>query len=169
MSVILTKIATFQSVYFAKTKKMKNLFTTSKVSKLATCILIFSILSLSSGCNCDADSSDCGCDSEIIATLPITNEFIGQIAIKRRTNSTDTFYNNKYWITYISPDCPSCIHHYIICNEEMLTTFSDLQTLPLGESVTVKFAGDLRETCAKTNSPATETFEHITLSKIERQ
>jgi hypothetical protein len=148
---------------------MKNLFTTSKVFKLATYIFIFSILFLSTGCNCDADTSDCGCDSEIKATLPVTTEFNGQIAIKRRVNSSDTFYNNKYWITYISPDCPSCIHHYIICNEEMLTAFSDLQTLPLGQSVAVKFAGDLRETCAKTISPATETFEHITLSKIERQ
>ena len=64
----------------------------------------------------------------------------------------------------------NCVHHMIICNEEILgNQFEDVVNLPPGEFVEVKFSGDLKEICQKKFDLADITYERITLTSIERQ
>lgn len=118
---------------------------------------------------CKDNEPKCGCDSETTKIISESECLIGEISYKRQLNVNDNYFNNKYWIGYTEPNCSDCIHIMIVCNEEMLTEFGDLLNLPVGESVTVKFSGKLKDVCEKPFSPANYTYEHIVLTKIERQ
>ncbi len=112
---------------------------------------------------------DCGCESEIVYVIPDSAGLIGTISYKKQLDPNDDFYNNKFWIGYVEQNCSNCVHVMIVCNEEMLSDFNDLLNLPPGELVTVKFSGRLKKTCKKTFHPADHTYNHIILTKIERQ
>lgn len=134
-------------------------------------ILCFSLTLLIStfSCNKNDDNPTCGCNSDIRATIPESANLIGQLVYKRQLDQNDNFYNNKFWITYVEPDCNNCVHHMIVCNENFLSSFNDVKELPNGQSISVQFSGHLKETCTKIFSPADYTYEHITLTNIERQ
>lgn len=57
----------------------------------------------------------------------------------------------------------------IVCNEEILVGFEDLLKEPAGKSVKVKFSGYIKDVCEKTFDIAENSYQHIVLTKIERQ
>ena len=57
----------------------------------------------------------------------------------------------------------------IVCNENFLSSFNDVKELPIGQSISVKFSGQLKETCIKKFDISSISYEHITLTNIERQ
>jgi len=134
------------------------------------CYLSITALTLISCKNNDDTPPDCGCGSETRTTIPESANLVGRIVFKTQNYSTDTYYNNHYWITYIEKTCSNCIHRMIICNEDILgNDFVDLLNLPQGEYVEVNFSGFLKEICQKRFAPADVTFERIILTSIERQ
>ena len=111
---------------------------------------------------------DCGCNSETIKVIPETSKLNGQISFKKHSNSNDTYYTNKYWIGYIEPSCSNCIHHMIVCNENLIP--DNIKTLiHTNGTVYIKFSGNLKEICKKTFDIADVTYHRITLTKIELQ
>lgn len=91
------------------------------------------------------------------------------MGFKRQFHPLDTYYIDHYWITYIEPDCSNCVHHMILCNEDILgDDFDDLKGLPLGEDIEVEFSGHLKPICELKFDQADVTFERITLTSIER-
>ncbi|NDP28034.1 MAG: hypothetical protein GZ087_11500 [Flavobacterium sp.] len=130
-------------------------------------ILITSIFII--GCEKDKTPTDCGCDSKIVFTIEDTKELTGTIFFKKQLDPNDNFYNNKFWIGYTDPNCSTCTHSLIVCNEDLLAEFNDLRTLSIDTSVKIKFAGHIRETCEKIFHPSNSTYNIITLTKIEKQ
>jgi hypothetical protein len=120
-------------------------------------------------CKNDDTPTDCGCNSEIITTISKLDEQIGTLSYKRQLDPNDNYYNDKFWIGYIDPNCSTCIHSFIVCNEEILNEFSYLISANTNETVDIKFAGNVREICKKSFNSANLTYNRITLSKIELQ
>ena len=56
-----------------------------------------------------------------------------------------------------------------VYNENFLSTFNDVKELPIGQSISVQFSGHLKETCTKKFDISSISYEHITLTNIERQ
>ncbi len=130
-------------------------------------LLVIPILII--GCEKDKTPTDCGCNSKIVYTITETKELTGTISFKKQLDPNDNFYNNKFWIGYEDPNCSTCAHSLIVCNEDLLAEFNDLRTLPIDTSVKIKFAGQIRETCEKIFHPSNSTYDMITLTKIEKQ
>ncbi|MCU0420675.1 MAG: hypothetical protein MUC38_13560 [Cyclobacteriaceae bacterium] len=133
--------------------------------------LLSVLVSLSLILSCDREKNeekDCGCVSPTTGTIPESANLIGQIGYKVQLDPNDTYYNDKFWIGYTKPDCNNCIHHMIVCNEEILDDFQNLKNPPY-ENVQVRFSGHLKELCERTFHPADETFDHIILTSIEKQ
>lgn len=148
---------------------MKNLINKkNRLNKSITYLLLFTILIFSS-CKKDDTPIDCGCNSDIITIIPESSELIGTISYKRQLDPKDNYYNDKFWIGYTDPNCSTCIHSYIVCNEEILNEFSYLISANINETVDIKFSGSIREICKKSFNSANLTYNRITLTKIEIQ
>ena len=115
--------------------KRKNI--SKSVKKIS--ILCFSLTLLIStiSCNKNDDNLTCGCNSDIRATIPESANLIGQLVYKRQLDPNDNFYNNKFWLTYVEPDCTNCIHHMIVCNENFLSGNTRLSTLIFGTALII--------------------------------
>jgi hypothetical protein len=130
-------------------------------------LLTVSVILLTSLCiSCGKDKPDCGCESDVTTTIPDSSFPTGIIRYKKQLDPNDTYYLNTYWITYVEPNCGNCGHSMIVCNEAFLVGFEDLRGSR--DVDTVKFAGQLRKLCTQTVHPADYTYEHITLTKIEK-
>jgi hypothetical protein len=151
-----------------KRKIMKTRNSTQNVVKLTIYYLAFATLLIVSGCNKDEKTPDCGCDSPITKTIPETANLTGEIWYHKQSDPKDDYYINKYWIVYNDPNCLNC-HKMIVCNEEILSAFSDLKSLPSEKAIKIKFSGHLKDVCKKRFDIAENTIEHIVLTKIERQ
>lgn len=141
--------------------KLKVLF------KLICCFVVTLIIN---SCYNSDTTPDCGCESETLRTIPKSANLIGRIVYKTQIDPNDNYYNDYFWITYIEQNCFNCIHHMIICNEEILgSNFNDLFDLGEVEFIEVKFSGHLKEICIKKIDIADVTYERIVLTSIERQ
>jgi hypothetical protein len=136
-----------------------------KTVKIISFVLLANLLLIS----CKKEEPTCGCDSETLSTIPESANLIGRLVYKRQLDPNDNFYNNKFWITYVEPDCNICVHHMIVCNENFLSSFNDVKELPIGQSISVQFSGLLKETCTKKFDISNISYEHITLTNIERE
>jgi len=136
------------------------------MNKSLTTILLLCLLFLDC-CHKDV-KKDCGCDSKIVATIPDSANLVGQISYKRQLDPNDNYYNNEFWIGYTEPNCGNCIHHMIVCNDEVLSDFQYLKDSTYA-TASIKFSGYLKNVCVKNFHPADETFQHIILSKAEKQ
>ena len=147
---------------------MKNLINKSnRLKKLITYLLFFTILFFSN-CKKDDDSpSNCGCNSDIVTVIPESAELTGTISYKEQTQS-NSYYTNKYWVTYTNSNCSNCVRHMIVCNVSFITN-DILNILNTQPEVSIKFTGELREVCKKRFDLADITYERITLTKIELQ
>ena len=123
------------------------------------------------GCRNDDDLEGCGCNSETITTIQESASLTGEMYYKSSQYSLDEYYVDEYWIKYTEVNCSSCVHTMIVCNQEFLeSNFNDLMSLLPGETINVNFAGHLKKLCTLPNGfPADYTYEHITLTKIQRQ
>ena len=142
-------------------RKMKNRL----INPIICLALIISILF--SGCKKDDDNPppDCGCYSETNFTIPESNDLVAEMHFKSQDG---TYYNNLYWIVYTEEDCSNCASSMIVCNEDFLNNaFEDIKDS--GETVEVKFSGNLKSICDKRNNPAGYTLNRIILTSIERQ
>jgi len=146
---------------------MKKLLNRMKVA--FTIISCLGITLFFTGCKDDDDTPpDCGCESETQTIIPESANLIGRLSFKAN-DSVDPYYTNHYWITYLDQNCSNCVHHMIICNEEMLgNQFDDVDNLQKGEFVDIKFSGYLKEICQKRFDLADITYNRITLTSIER-
>ncbi|KAB2866223.1 MAG: hypothetical protein F9K37_14470 [Bacteroidales bacterium] len=132
---------------------------------LNTLILVSLVFTFS--CIENESGKDCGCYSETTRTIPESANLIGKISYKIKTNDNG-YYSNRYWIVYIDPNCSNCVHSMIVCNEDILD--EEFEVLKNGETYfEVSFAGKLKNVCNRIYSPADYTYEHITLTKIEKQ
>jgi|TARA_B110000238_G_scaffold15514_1_gene15156 hypothetical protein len=147
-----------------KTKNSKK----NSLRKTMSCFFIIAILFFSN-CNKEDNPTDCGCNSEIIMTITESDEQTGTISYKRQLDPKDNYYNEKFWIGYIDPNCSTCIHSYIVCNEQILNEFNYLISANTNETVNIKFAGSIREICEKSFNSANLTYNRITLTKIKLQ
>lgn len=146
---------------------MKNLTNKTKVALTVLCCLGLTLFMNS--CIDDDTPANCGCESETLTTIPESANLIGRLAFKSN-NSIDPYYKNHYWITYIEQNCSNCIHHMIICNDEILgVEFEEITSLSQGEFIEVKFSGNLKEICERRYDLADITYERITLTSIEQQ
>lgn len=131
-------------------------------------LLILICLSISLGAACDKDDktkSDCGCDSETLATIPESANLIGLIWYKTNKDLNDDYYTNKYWISVVVKDSDKA-DHYIICNEDILSD-DIIELAKTSEDTKVKFAGQIKEICEKKFDVAERTYSRIVLTKIE--
>ena len=134
------------------------------MKKLLWSLLFAMLLS----CDKDEPKKDCGCDSEILNTIPEPANLIGQLGYKIQLDPNDNYYNSKFWVSYTEPNCGNCVHHMIVYNEEMLISFQNLKNPPY-ENVQVVFAGHLKNVCDKIFAPGDYTYQHIVLTKIEEK
>ena len=143
---------------------------TKQVSKFINLfLLIFSILLITNCKDRNEDvKSDCGCNSNVTHSIPESANLVGNIFYKTQLNPQDNYYNNTFWVSYTEPNCINCVHNMIICNEDLLSQ-EIINLKNTGESLSVKFAGDLKTICQKTFAPADYTYENITLTKIQKQ
>ena len=102
-------------------------------------------------------------------TITESDEQTGTISYKRQLDPKDNYNNEKFWIGYIDPNCSTCIHSYIVCNEQILNEFNYLISANTNETVNIKFAGSIREICEKSFNSANLTYNRITLTKIKLQ
>lgn len=109
---------------------------------------------------------DCGCDSEIIATIPEAQNITGKISYNVPTDPNDHFYVNKFWITTKSSGALLSVG--IVCNESILPP-EILQLKKTGGSLTVKYSGYSKKLCEGIVGPSTYSYDHIVLTKIELQ
>ncbi|MBC6427422.1 MAG: hypothetical protein GDA51_13375 [Ekhidna sp.] len=113
--------------------------------------------------------SDCGCESVTRSTISESENLVGRLYYKTQTSPIDNFYNNHFWINY-SHSVGVLVLNVIVCNEDFLSDdLKDLKNLAPGESIEVKFSGDLKETCFKKISPAIYSYNRIVLTSIERK
>lgn len=133
--------------------------------------LLFAILFLA-GCknsnDDDLQDEKCGCNAEVKRIIPETANVIGSIRFKNQTDPNDHYYNNKFWISYTEANCGNCIHYFIVCNEDFLPQ-EVLNLKNSGETLSIKFSGELKEVCEKIFAPADYTYENITLTTIQVQ
>ena len=133
--------------------------------------LFFAILFLTNCKNSNDDDSQtekCGCNSEVKRIIPESANLIGEVRFKTQLDPNDNYYNNKFWITYAETNCGNCIHHMIVCNENFLPQ-EVLNLKNSGETLSIKFSGELKEICEKIFAPADYTYENITLTTIQVQ
>lgn len=143
---------------------------TRGVFKVAKLFLLFLTVILTNNCKDrnEETKSDCGCDSNVTNTILESENLVGTIYYKTQLDPQDNYYNNKFWIFYAEENCGNCIHYMIVCNENLLPQeITNLKTT--GGSLSVKFAGDLKEVCQKIFAPADYTYENITLTQIQTQ
>ena len=131
-------------------------------------IMIITLLLILTSCSNDA-LPNCGCDSQILSTIPESDSLIGQMFYKKELEN-DSYYINHFWIQYAEPNCGNCVHSMIICNNAILgNEFDDLKTKPAGETINVSFSGDLKSICKLPNAwLADETFRRIELASIQK-
>ena len=119
-------------------------------SKLSPKDAIFNIFKLTSfllmtivvvNCkNRNDENPNCGCNSEVTHSIPESANLVGSIYFKTQLDPKDNYYNNKFWIIYTEPNCVNCIHHMIVCNENILP--ADIIHLKnTGGTISVKFLG----------------------------
>ena len=131
-------------------------------------LTLFAIAIFFANCKKEQEKEECGCNGIIQFTIPKESPLDGVIGYKIQLDTLDNFYNDKYWLAYVEPNCDNCVHHFILCNDDILT--SDLKSNILsGSTITVKFSGIVTETCQKIFAPADYTYNHIILTKIEQK
>lgn len=129
---------------------------------------IYDLITLTKLERYEYDSTSCGCSSTVWKVVPELTPLYGLVKFKRQQNPFDSYYNNRYWITYTEPNCVNCIHTLIVCNDEIMVGFEHL--LDSESSDTIRFAGQLRKVCMYPYaSLADYTYDQITLTKIEKQ
>ena len=150
-----------------------------KVKLLFYFLLIFFATS-----NCRSKDNEeeplyCGCNSLVINTIPESANLVGKLFYKN-DNIGNNYYNHKYWIVYVEPNCINCVHSMIICNKDILKNINNIPSLnPVSDIISsmnevnggldVKFSGQLKKICNPINRPADYTYENITLTKIQIQ
>ena len=125
-------------------------------------LFFFTILIFSSCKNDIGTPIDCGCNSSITT---IVSGLEGTIIYKEQTQSNN-YYTNKYWITYTDSNCSNCVLHMIVCNDDFVNN-SITNLLNTQEKASIKFTGELRETCENRVDLADIAYKRITLTKIE--
>lgn len=139
--------------------------------------LLFGYFLLFSSCNKNVTPQDCDCNSIVTSTIPESSALTGKLFYKN-SSTNNNFYNHKYWIVYVQPNCINCIHSLIVCNEDILAKFNNIPSLynigdiigspnDLESALDVKFAGNLKKICNPIFHPADYTYENIILTKIE--
>ena len=129
--------------------------------------LLFLILILTINCNDKDEVKDCGCDSPVIKVISDTDNMSGKIYYKTKTDPNDNYYNNKFWIS-VDGLAVNWSQNLIVCNENILPT-EILNLKNSGETISIKFSGDLKKLCENTISIPEDSFEHITLTKLQKQ
>ncbi len=113
------------------------------------------------------DPTSCGCSSPVSKEIPELTPLIGVVKYKRQKDPLDTYYNNKYWITYVEQNCVNCVHAMIVCNEDIMIGFEDLINSDM--SVSIRFSGQIKKACMHPFAwLADYTYDDITITKIER-
>ena len=131
-------------------------------------LLLFGVIVFAAfSCEEEETPTDCGCNSEILRTIPDTTEVVGQIRYKEKTQ-TNSYYTNKYWIAFISTNCSDCVQHLIVCNESLITD-DIINLINTQELANIKFSGHIKEVCEKRFDIASISYNRITLTKIELQ
>lgn len=134
---------------------------------------LFILLSVSllfiSSCNKENVKQDCGGDSEVIDTIPVSADLAGELTYKRQSDPDDDLYNEKYWIFIVPTDSSSSwwVNDLIVCNEEALSDFSYIKET--GGSVNIKFSGYVKKICEQQISPPEYSYRHIVITGIETQ
>ena len=156
---------------------MKNLTNKTKVALTILCYLGFTLFMNS--CKDDDTPPNCGCESETRTTIPESANLVGKLFYKDNVDGTN-YYDHHYWIIYIEENCSNCIHHMMVCNEELLEQISNIPVFTdVGDfinypshydnALSVKFSGDLKIICQDVIAPGDYTQERITLTSIEQQ
>ncbi len=139
-------------------------------SVFAIIILSFvGLVFINASCKKNQVPNDCGCNAPIRTTITESQNLIGKIAFNDQPIQGYDSYKNKFIIVYIEPNCSNCIHHMVVCNEDILSSEMLLLKNNSSASLNVKFAGDLKPICDKLIGTGDETNEFITLTKITKQ
>jgi hypothetical protein len=132
-------------------------------------LILFTITTIS-GFNCKKNNlSDCGCNAPIRATITESQNLIGKIGFNDQPIQGYDSYKNKFIIVYTESNCTNCIHHMVVCNEDILTNEMLLLRNNPSATLNVVFAGQLKPVCDKLWGTGDETNEFITLTKITKQ
>jgi hypothetical protein len=155
---------------------MKNLTNRTKIVLTVLCYLGLKLSIYS--CKDDDTPPNCGCESETRTTIPESANLVGKLFYKDNVDGTN-YYDHHYWIIYIEENCTNCVHHMMVCNEDMLSEISNIPVFnDVGDSsdhhhyengLGIKFSGDLKIICQDVIAPGDYTQERITLTSIEQQ
>ena len=146
-----------------------------KVAKLTFLLLTIIAISNCKDRNNDDFKPDCGCNSDTKRTV----SYSGKLFYKNTSNGNN-FNNHKYWIVANQTNCGNCIHSFIICNESLLNSISNIPTLnnvndiigsmnEIDDAIDVNFSGELKSICDPFTVPADYTYDNITLTQIQKQ
>ena len=124
------------------------------------------LFSLIVGCEKE-ENSNCGCESVIIDTIPVSAGLTGQLSYKKQLDTNDDFYNNKYWVTVVDSNCVYCFLNLIVCNEDLLDNFNYLKNSDTSVTVTVNFSGYHKKICKDFYGIPEVSYHRIVLTKIE--
>ncbi|NME71008.1 hypothetical protein [Flammeovirga aprica] len=142
------------------------------------CILLLIFLY---GCKQDQDITACGCESNTTSDELISYE--GVIFYKNDINGNN-FNNNKYWLIVAEENCGNCVHHLIVCNDDMVSSIKNIPVIDnysfsnvygmyrkddqqVEGAVNVLFTGSLKQICNPIFAPADYTYNNIVLTEIK--
>ncbi|AZQ65636.1 hypothetical protein EI427_25720 (plasmid) [Flammeovirga pectinis] len=118
--------------------------------------------------------SECGCESQTISRIM---NITGKLFYKKDSTGND-FNNGKYWIINTDENCINCVHHFIICNDNLL--LNSITNIPNVENYSeifgneyqverlldIQFTGELKRICNPIFSPADYSYYNTYLTKI---
>jgi hypothetical protein len=144
-------------------------------------ILIFTMLFFITDCKNDDATSDCGCNSETLTTIPNDEIQIPKeeqkkgLLFYKHSEDSDRFfdddeYKRRFWIFQKTSECNICKTYFIICNEELLKIEYDyLKEQNVHDSIPIQFSGNVKQLCYIKATPVTHRYGEIVLTEITRQ
>ncbi len=114
-------------------------------------------------CNED-DAPDCGCKGSVGFTIEDSDEQTGYL-YENADNTGNNVPDYSFAVWFDEQNCSNCVHKFLICNDEFLSDFGNIPAYP---GIEIKFSGHAKKLCVEPFKPADYTYNHLTLTKIER-
>jgi len=144
---------------------MKRTKPPKKKWQINFCLMIFTVLLLSS-CNKDNEiPQNCGCNSPIMFTI-LGSDVQQGFLYKNTDNSNENIPSHNYGIYFSEPNCTNCVHTFFVCNDDFIHSIEEIPNYP---GIEVQFSGQVKKVCQDIWAPGDHTYNHIILTSIERQ
>ncbi|TZF85707.1 hypothetical protein FW774_01120 (plasmid) [Pedobacter sp. BS3] len=137
--------------------------TTQKVFTAIFCIMALAFLM--EGCKKKNEAQCEGCNNPVVFTIQDSDNRTGYI-YKNNIQDNPNVPQFNYGIWFNDTDCIDCVHTFFVCNDAFLNSLGNIPEYP---GIKIKFSGQAMKLCKEPFHPADYTYNHIILTKIEKQ